>query len=572
MAVPDLVLLHPPSVIDFRRKTLLMGPVSDLIPSTPVFEMYPIGFTTIASHLESAGYETRIANIATRMLSSDRFDPERFIKSIEGQMFGIDLHWMPHVQGSLELARLLKKHHPNTPVLLGGFSASYYHQEILANHPQIDFVLRGDSTERPAELLIDAVSGRKSLDGVPNLSYREGTRIRVNKLSNVPEDLDGISIDYGLMIRKVLRYRDLEGHLPYKNWKSNPMSIAVSVRGCTHNCVNCAGSCDSFGRNFARKKPAYRSPERLAEDIARAEEYIKGATFVVGDIRQPGKAYAETLLDALRDWKVKNEIIIELFTPAERAFADKLASSVDRFSVQISPETHDENVRKAQGKHYTNAGLEKTAEAFLDAGCGRFDMFYMIGLPLQTPESVDATVTYARELYKKFAGKRLFPFISPLAPFLDPGGNAFENPDKHGFRLLATSLADHIKLAIMPSWKHVLNYETRWMTRSDIVDATYRSGLGLNRVKRDMGLITEAVADRTDERIHAAKDLSENIDRIVAKGRMSDADLESLRETASGLSESTVCEKEELNWSDSSIFASIPRIVRALLRRTKTRG
>jgi hypothetical protein len=48
MAAPDLVLMHPPSVMDFRKRTLLSGPVSDLIPSTPVFEMYPIGFTTIA--------------------------------------------------------------------------------------------------------------------------------------------------------------------------------------------------------------------------------------------------------------------------------------------------------------------------------------------------------------------------------------------------------------------------------------------------------------------------------------------------------------------------------------------
>ncbi|HIJ18009.1 MAG TPA: TIGR04190 family B12-binding domain/radical SAM domain protein, partial [Thermoplasmata archaeon] len=99
MARPDLVLLHPPSVIDFRERALLAGPVSDLIPSTPVFEMYPIGFTTIASHLESKGYEVRIANVANKMLMSKRFDPERFVRSIDAGMFGIDLHWMPHVQG-----------------------------------------------------------------------------------------------------------------------------------------------------------------------------------------------------------------------------------------------------------------------------------------------------------------------------------------------------------------------------------------------------------------------------------------------------------------------------------------
>ncbi len=567
MAVPDLILLHPPSVMDFRKRTQLLGPVSDLIPSTPVFEMYPIGFTTIASHLESNGYSVRIVNIATRMLASKRFEPERFVKSVDAGVFGIDLHWMPHVQGALELAKLVKRQHPDRPIVMGGFSSSYYHEELLAKHPEVDFVMRGDSTEKPMQMLMDALSSRRPLDGIPNLTWRSGKGITINPLSYVPENLDDITIDYGLMVRKVLRYRDLEGHLPYKNWKSNPMSIAVSVRGCTHNCVNCAGSCDSFSRNFGRVKPAYRSPEMLADDVARAEEYLKGATFVVGDIRQHGRHYASRFLSELKARKVKNEVVLELFTPADKAFAEEVGRSVDSFSIQMSPETHDEDVRRAQGKPYTNAGLEKSAEAFLDAGCGRFDMFYMIGLPLQTPESVDGTVKYAERLYEKFKGKRLFPFISPLAPFIDPGGNAFENPDKLGYRLFASTLEDHVKLATMPSWKYVLNYETRWMTRAAIVDASYSSGLGLNSIKRRMGLISEDVADRTEGRIRAAQELSKKIDSIVGKHSATEGEMDALREAAADLSESTVCEKGELDWTEDTIYASIPRMVGSLLRR-----
>ncbi len=48
MSQPDLILLHPPSIYDFRRKTMLYGPISDVIPSSPIFEMYPIGFTSTA--------------------------------------------------------------------------------------------------------------------------------------------------------------------------------------------------------------------------------------------------------------------------------------------------------------------------------------------------------------------------------------------------------------------------------------------------------------------------------------------------------------------------------------------
>lgn len=565
MRSPDLILLHPPSVMDFRKRTMLLGPVSDLIPSTPVFEMYPIGFTTIASHLHSKGFDVRIVNIANKMLASKTFDPERCVKSLNAGLFGIDLHWLPHVQGALELAKMVKRSHPETPIVMGGFSASYYHEELMRTHPEVDFVVRGDSTEIPMETLVDCVTSGRHVAVVPNLTWRVGNQIRMNPISNVPKDLDDIEIDYGLMVRKALRYLDVEGHLPYSNWKSNPMSIAVGVRGCVHNCVNCQGSCDSFARNFSRTKPAFRSPELLAQDISRAEEYLKGATFVVGDIRQAGRAYATKFLAELKERKVKNEIILELFAPADKEFASEVSRSVDSFSIQISPETHDEKVRKAQGKPYSNDALEKTAEYFLDAGCGRFDLFYMIGLPTQTPESVEQTVHYTEQLYHRFKGKRLFPFISPLAPFLDPGGNAFEQSEKHGFKVRARTLEEHLRLATMPSWKHVLNYETNWMSRDEIVSATYSAGLGLNEIKRKMGLISEEVANRTKERTLKARELSGKIDQLIAQGVPSQANLESLRDEASCLGESTVCDKEELDWSQSSYVASFPRVLLKLL-------
>jgi hypothetical protein len=40
----DLLLLHAPSVYDFREHAIVYGPVSDMIPSSTVFEMYPSGF------------------------------------------------------------------------------------------------------------------------------------------------------------------------------------------------------------------------------------------------------------------------------------------------------------------------------------------------------------------------------------------------------------------------------------------------------------------------------------------------------------------------------------------------
>ncbi|MCM3726775.1 cobalamin-dependent protein [Neobacillus cucumis] len=143
----DLVLLHPPSVYDFRKNSLLAGPISDVVPSSPVFEMYPIGLTSIADYLEQYGLKVKIINIANRMLMSDKFDVEAKLRKIKTKAFGIDLHWLPHAHGSIELAKIVKTLHPETPIIFGGLSATYYHKELI-EYPFIDFVMRGDSTKK----------------------------------------------------------------------------------------------------------------------------------------------------------------------------------------------------------------------------------------------------------------------------------------------------------------------------------------------------------------------------------------------------------------------------------------
>ena len=226
----DLILLHPPSVYDFRKKAIMYGPVSDVVPSTQIFEMYPIGFMTILEYLERHGYSVRIINVALRMLRSRRFDVEKLIRSLNPAAFGLDLHWLVHVQGGLELAKIIKKYHPQTPVIFGGLSASYYHEQLIG-YPQVDYVIRGDSAEEPLRQLLSTIKEKLSAEDVPNLTWKDGDRVRVNELSNVPSDLNGITFDYRKIMRSSARHFDMVGHLPFRDWLNYPILVALSCRG-----------------------------------------------------------------------------------------------------------------------------------------------------------------------------------------------------------------------------------------------------------------------------------------------------------------------------------------------------
>lgn len=564
---PDLILLHAPSVYDFRKLPILFGPISDLVPSTPIFEMYPVGFSSIAEHLERNKIHVRIINLALRMLKDDHFDAARLIAKLHPRAFGIDLHWLPHAHGSLEIAALCKKHHPDIPVIFGGYSATYFHQDLI-RYPQVDFVVRGDSAEEPLRQLLVALKENKSLGEVPNLTWKDGKKeVHANPLTHVLLALDEYSNNYSNLFRSAIKYFDLKSLIPIHDWWEYPITAVMTCRGCTHNCVFCGGSRFGLDRFCSRESCAFRSPEKVADDILSISRYTNAPIFVVGDLRQAGESYGQTLLSRIRPVRPKNQVVLELFTPAAESYFQMVAEAFPNFNFETSPESHDEKVRRATGKFYTNEEMEKSIRFALDSGCSKFDVFFMIGLPQQTPASVMETIDYCEYLMKTF-GRRLNPFISPLAPFLDPGSIAFEKADEVGYRVFCKNLEDYRKALLAPSWKYTLSYETKWMTRDDIVESSYQAGLRLNRLKEHFGLLEKETADRTEKRILLAREMIRKVDEIIFLGEPERSrKLMALKETFDRVSMSTVCDKEEIKWPVFRWRLNFPNIIRALFQR-----
>ena len=516
----DLVLLHPPSVYDFRQKTILYGPVSDLIPPSPVFEMYPIGFASIAEHLERAGYRVRIVNLAVRMLNSRNFSAERMIKRLRAPVFGIDLHWLVHAHGAIEVARIVKRCHPEAKVVFGGFSSSYFYKELL-QYPEVDYVLRGDSTEEPFRQLMDCLMDRREPEAVPNLVWRNSQgKLQENPFSHVPTDISHVMIGhYKRIVRSVIRYRDLASYIPFKGWSRYPIMAVLTCRGCSQNCVICGGSAAAFRNFYYREKPVFRPPELVIRDVKQIESFSNGPIFILGDLCQAGDDYAYEVLRLLRQNGVKNQFILELFSPASGDLIHQMGLSCPNFCLEISPESHDPEVRRASGRHYSNEALEQTINDALGAGCRRLDVFFMIGLPGQTPQSVMDTIDYCGYLLDKFrGGKRLSLFIAPLSPFLDPGSLGFEQPERYGYRIRFRTLEEHRQALVAPSWKYSLNYETEWMTRHQIVETAYEAILRLNRLKAEYGNIPRKLAEAGEQRIQAAREMMHRIDDILSRG------------------------------------------------------
>jgi hypothetical protein len=148
------------------------------------------------------------------------------------------------------------------------------------------------------------------------------------------------------------------------------------------------------------------------------------------------------------------------------------------------------------------------------------------------------------------------PVFRLLAPFIDPGSAIFEDPEKYGYRFFSRTLKEHRQAMLQPSWKFTLNYETKWMTRNDIVKATYDGALKLLAIKEHCGVVSRHAALKIREHLERAIILSEKI----TDPEHIDDDLR--KEIFSMNTLDSLCGKHELDWPTKGWKLKVPNIMK----------
>ncbi|HLI46423.1 MAG TPA: TIGR04190 family B12-binding domain/radical SAM domain protein, partial [Geobacterales bacterium] len=478
----DVALIHPPSVFDFRKMNYTFAsPISDVVPSMPVFDMYPLGFFSLATYLEERGVKTGIFNLAALMLLDENFDAIQYLKSIKAQVYAIDLHWLVHAHGAIEVARLIKELH-DAPVVLGGLSTTYYWHELLEKYPWIDYLFLGDSTENAFYQFYEFITKNRKVSEIPNLAYRN-PEPKANTII-APAKLDEYRPKYDIITR-VFAQSGIENALPWAEFLKDPIVGIITYKGCLFNCITCGGSNFAYQR-FRRTCLGFKSPKAVFDEFKEIIERLKVPVFFIGDLQALGRRYIEELMISLRNERADVPLIFEFFYPPNEELLRLYRSAGERVLVQISPEDPDETTRIKFGRRYTNSILLKFAKnaSIFD----RVDYYFMVGLPDQRPKT--NLGSFYIGLYKA-TSNRANAFVAPLAPFIDPGSLAFENPNKYGYKILARTLEEHRELLTKKPWYMMLNYETEFMDRRALAKATYDAAYDLAKAKVELGQLDE---------------------------------------------------------------------------------
>jgi clorobiocin biosynthesis protein CloN6 len=494
----DLILLHAPAVFEFRDRGDIYFPflgTSGDVPITPLYEYFPVGFKTLQRYLAERGHEVRLLNLSSLLLRYPKLALDEVIRALDAPFVGIDLHWMVHVQGSLAVAERIRALRADQRVIFGGISSTYYADELI-RYPFVDMVMRGYDTHEPMQELLAAAKAGAGFEAVPNLLWKSADgRVRDNPFSHKPDSF-GCGVDWSVQPPDPGR-----GTLPILEM------LSMQNAGCAYNCGWCGGSREAFRRVFKRKRAMARKPRcevafefDTMERLSNVESYHFYSVGSYNESRQ-GMDY---FLDRVAASPFKS-ISYEQFHLTPDEVLRRMAQANKRTIITLSPESHDPKVAKLAGRGvYTNEQMEAWLERALDCGIFQVDIWYFVGMPEQDERSVQETVDYCARLLAKFRRRNINPMICPMIPFLDPASTFFEFPQQHGYRVFYRTAEEHRRGMERASIINRTNYETAWLSRSDLVHVGFRAVRRLMQAKQELGFLPRSMVTDYNRRIDDA--------------------------------------------------------------------
>jgi radical SAM superfamily enzyme YgiQ (UPF0313 family) len=467
----DFLFIHPST--HYRLKG---SKIEDLV----TFITMPLGTIALADLLDRNGYSTLIYHTGIEQMYDRGFRVEDLFGRYDLSVVGIDLHWFVHSYDAIRIARIVKQC-SDAFVVFGGFTASYYGNEIMSQFRCVDAIITGDAEVPLLEFMRKRT--KEELDEVPNLIYRDGDSIRSNEKKFIADEESLKQLDYTnfkLLWNHDKYHRAItqSGDLDVYPWKIKLRKHAwVPLgRGCSVNCSYCGGGSDAHCLLTGRRTPLFHPKEQIVETLARFEEEHIDSTYMDFD-PHPDRRYFNELFDEIRKEKVDISTEFNLWSPSDRSFIRDFARTFNPLysTLVMSPESGSETVRrKNKGFYYSNEELFRWLE---DAKREQvqLEIYFASGLSWETAENFEETIKLAEAILHDYPV--VVMICNPIV--MEPASPRYLQPDEFGvINLKFGSFIDyynqHRRLAEGLPVESQLGYETIWQTEQQIIDNSTR--------------------------------------------------------------------------------------------------
>ena len=406
-----------------------------------------MGLFSLAGELNKDGFDTKIIHLGIEKYLNKDFSIVDYIKENNIKFVAFSLHWHQTAYDVIETARVIKENCPNIFISLGGYTSSFFAEEIMEKFPYIDAVIKGEG-EIPIKQLAQAVYENMPLGSIPNIYWRKDGVILFNDNMYVATNEDLNNFEF-FNPERMIHYKEYS-KVPMTLEYSKPNQLTNTIteqgvclgRGCYGNCAWCGGGYLSGKTLSGRNALSYRNAENVISEIKKLKEEYNFEYFRFSFDSNPiDRSYLVDLFNKIaQTFNGEINAIYNIDGLPDKTFLDAFQKAFSNKSIlQLSPVIKNEELRKKyKSFFYTNKQLEETLDYMEKIGITTKLYFSEIpGVKKQENDDSKKYGEYLKNKYKSVKEVYNYPItIEPASPWT-------YNPKKYNLKYIPKKFIDY---------------------------------------------------------------------------------------------------------------------------------
>jgi anaerobic magnesium-protoporphyrin IX monomethyl ester cyclase len=376
-------------------KVVLVNP-PNTIESTPrdvdvfIAKLEPLGLLYLAASLEQAGIETAVVDAFSQGLSlAATVD---MIAASSPDVIGISFVTSAAVVAEA-LCVALRKRCPQARIALGHCHASVFHEYYL-RAKVADFVFHGEA-ERSLVDVVEALRDSRTTNGIAGVTFLDGDRVAGDPTRQYIDDLDSLPLPARHLVNMALYGESRTINNPYVPRRGEKTRTMFASRGCVTGCTFCV--------THDQRRFRFRAADAVvAEMHLLKDKYNAGFIMFLDSLFTGNKARVAEICGGIRSsglgipWCCDahvNHVTRELLAAMRAAGCHNI-----RFGIESGNNDVLKRIHKGTTVERIRSAVAMTREAGIKAGG-----YFMLGLPADTPATMQQTIDLAVSLKLDFA-------------------------------------------------------------------------------------------------------------------------------------------------------------------------